>query len=165
MVHRLLFVEDDRAQLSLFKEALEEWNAGNHQKKFELETAETYEAALVILAKVRFDGALLDLRLPGGGQLPGEELAALCVSEYGIPAGIISGNPADFDKSKFNGLLEVFDKGDGDAYEKAIRWFGSLSRMMKISRWHTDYDPEIWSFCIFSPCLAAVEDLRGANGN
>jgi len=117
----------------LFEEALARWNADNDEKQFELESADTFDLATAKLNRMRLDGALLDLRLPGGdGQYPGGKLASLCVENYGIPAAIISGHPADFDKSKFNGMLEVFDKGDDDAYDKAIAWFGKLSRMMHV---------------------------------
>jgi hypothetical protein len=130
---RLLLVDDDKGQLTLLREAIADWNAVNENERFEHEIAETYDAAVSALNKTRFDGALLDLRLPGGaGEFPGESLAQICFTEYGIPAGIISGNPAHFDKSKFNGMIEVFDKVDSDSYEKAVSWFGGLSHMMTI---------------------------------
>jgi CheY-like chemotaxis protein len=134
MTHRLIFVEDDAAQLELFKDALKDWNAAHAEKSFELETATTFDASQTILSRERFDGALLDLRLPGasGGELPGKVLADLCVSQYGIPAAIISGNPADYETTASNGMLAVFDKGDSDAYQKAVNWFGELWHMMKV---------------------------------
>ncbi|CAN5350686.1 hypothetical protein BH11PSE4_BH11PSE4_20920 [soil metagenome] len=81
---------------------------------------------------MRFDAALLDLRLPGSKGVPGESLAELCVSQYGIPAAIISGHPDDFDKSRWNGMVEVFNKGDTGAYKAAVSWFGSLGHMMRV---------------------------------
>lgn len=133
MVQRLLFVEDEKGQQTLFNDALNEWNQANAGKRFELEMAETYDAGLAALDRTRFDGALLDLRLTGsGGRTSGELLAARCVTYYGIPAAIISGHPGDYDRSSNSGMLAVFDKGDGDAYEKAMEWFGNLWHMMKV---------------------------------
>jgi CheY-like chemotaxis protein len=131
---RLLFVEDDKAQLSLFKDAVQEWNEAHPEVSFELVVADAYEAACDQLDRLRLDAALLDLRLKGGDKkLSGSRLADLCVQQYGIPAAIISGHPADFDrKAEGHEMLEVFDKGDGDAYEKAIKWFAQLSRMIDV---------------------------------
>lgn len=132
---RLLFVEDNKAQLSLFQDAIKEWNDEHHQEvSFELFVATTYEAGISQLDTLRLDAALLDLRLKGGeDKLAGSRLADLCIQEYGIPAAIISGHPADFDpKAEGHEMLAVFNKGDADAYEKAIKWFAALSRMIEV---------------------------------
>lgn len=131
MALRLLFVEDDQGQRTLFNDALREWNNAHPDRSFELREAVDYAEAERLLACERFDGALLDLRLPGGGRLPGNKLAESCLRQYGIPAGVISGNPADIDRNATHGLLEVFDKGDNDAHEKAVAWFGGLWPMME----------------------------------
>jgi CheY-like chemotaxis protein len=130
--HRILFVEDQDDQIALLQDALEEWNRTNADHTFRLEFAKTYGDAIQKLDEQRFDGALIDLRLPGGGALPGQEIASLCTSTYGIPAAIISGNPADYDATTGHGMLAVFDKGDSDAYEKALSWFREQSHMMKV---------------------------------
>jgi CheY-like chemotaxis protein len=132
VVHRLLFVEDDKSQLSLLRDALKDWNDANVDKTFDLYTADSYDTALLDLSNARYDAALLDLRLPGRRGPAGQTLADLCVSQYGIPAAIISGHPGDYDTSKWNGMVEVFDKGDSGAYAAAVAWFGGLSHMMRI---------------------------------
>ncbi|MER9018151.1 hypothetical protein [Mesorhizobium sp. M0898] len=131
---RLLFVEDDKAQLSLFEDAIKEWNEAHPEVSFELMVATTYEEGLAQLSRLRLDAALLDLRLKGGeDKLAGSRLADLCVLQYGIPAAIISGHPADFDrKAEGHEMLAVFDKGDADAYDKAIKWFADLSPMIEV---------------------------------
>lgn len=136
MALRLLFVEDNAAQRTLFKDALDEWNNDHPEQQFDLILEVDYQAALVRLESTRFDCALLDLRLPGGAtNTVGQDLAEMSVSGYGIPAAIISGNPAEIIKgSVVNRMLAIFDKGDGDAYEKAIAWFGSQWKMMEILR-------------------------------
>ncbi|QIA20851.1 hypothetical protein [Mesorhizobium sp. AA22] len=134
MAIRLLFVEDDKAQRSLFNDAVKEWNEAHPDVSFELAVATTYEDGLAQLDRLRLDAALLDLRLPGGdGKLPGGTLADLCVVQYGIPAAIISGHPGDFDqKAQGHEMLAVFNKGDGDAYQRAIEWFAKLARMIEV---------------------------------
>lgn len=132
MAYRLLFVEDDRGQVDLFKGALDEWNRRNPSKIFNLEVATTAASGREILANSQFDGALLDLKLPGAEELPGQTLAEICVRQRGMPAAIVSGNPADFDASTFDGMLAVYNKGDTDAYENAVQWFGNLCGMMKV---------------------------------
>ncbi|WP_143278675.1 hypothetical protein [Bradyrhizobium sp. Y36] len=132
MSYRLLFVEDDKSQLSLLQDELTDWNAAHPEKSFALHVSGSYEGARQDLADRRFDAALLDLRLPGEKGVPGQLLADLCVSQYGIPAAIISGHPGDFDQSRWNGMVEVFNKGDTGAYKAAVAWFGSLSHMMHI---------------------------------
>ncbi|MET4789567.1 CheY-like chemotaxis protein [Bradyrhizobium japonicum] len=133
MPHKLLFVEDNPSQVILFSDALKDWNASNAMKQFELETADTYQKGFSALNNSRFDGALLDLRLPdGSGRFAGQELAKVCVSQLGIPAAIISGEPADYDPAAGNGLLAVFNKGDSNSYDDAIGWFGGLWHMMSV---------------------------------
>jgi CheY-like chemotaxis protein len=132
MPHRLLFVEDDKSQLSLLQDALKDWNTVHGDKSFELQTTDNYESALRDLSTTRYDAALLDLRLPGKKGLAGQLLADLCVAQYGIPAAIISGHPGDYDVSRWNGVVKVFNKGDSGAYTAAVDWFGELSHMMKI---------------------------------
>lgn len=133
MLLRLLFVEDDMGQRKLFNDALEDWNDANAERAFELVEAKDYPEAEQLLRRQRFDGALLDLRLPGGGErLAGNVLAKACIKQYGIPAGIISGNPADIDQEATHGLLAIFNKGDPNAHENAVAWFGNLWPMMDV---------------------------------
>ncbi|MER8687037.1 hypothetical protein [Mesorhizobium sp. M1136] len=131
---RLLFVEDDKAQLSLFQDAINDWNEAHPEVPFELTVESTYEEGLQQLDRLRLDAALFDLRLKGGEhKLSGSRLADLCVFQYGIPAAIISGHPADFDrKAEGHEMLAVFNKGDADVYERAIGWFAELSRMIEV---------------------------------
>lgn len=135
MVCRILFVEDEAAQRSLCKDAVADWNESNVSPVFELELAEDYGSAESLLERIRFDCALFDLRLPGetGKTATGGKLAASGLGEYGIPVGIISGKPSDFDRSSVgHGMLNVFDKGDKDPYGSALSWFASQWPMMEV---------------------------------
>lgn len=134
MTFRLLFVEDDKAQLALFQDALSEWNADHVEQQFDLTVETEFNSALEQLDRTRFHAALLDLRLPGGdGKLAGSQLAEACIRTYGIPGAIISGHPKDFDQKAIGkGLMAVFDKGDADCYEKAISWFAAQWQMLDV---------------------------------
>ena len=134
MLIRLLFIEDDPAQQTLLRDAVSDWHEKDPYTSFELEIVDDHATALEQLERIRFDAALIDLRLPGGdARLSGNDLADVCIRQYGIPAAIISGHPADFDR-KIEGheMFAVFDKGDADPYSGAVAWVAGLSQMIQV---------------------------------
>lgn len=166
---RLLFVEDDKAQMSMFQDAVSDWNTEHPELIFDLVVATTYDDGVTMLDQLRLDAALLDLRLKGGDdKLAGGRLADLCIQQYGIPAAIISGHPADFDqKALGHDMLAVFDKGDADPYEKAIKWFVTLAPMIDVLG-GTRKSIQAWGASVFYgrvwPRWKSYEALAGLDG-
>jgi two-component system, response regulator PdtaR len=77
---RLLLVDDDRLILATLCKSLRA--AG-----YEVEPADSGEAALALASAARFDLALLDMRMPG---ISGIEAARQLGTEHGLPAVILS---------------------------------------------------------------------------
>lgn len=133
---RILFVDDDAGQQDLFNDAINDWNAGQEQRQFEAAMLSSPEEALSVLGRERFDCALFDLKFPAAGapgqKLVGNQLARSGIEQYGIPIGIMSGEPGDLDADiAARGLLRTFVKNPG-AYEAAVGWFASLWEMMEV---------------------------------
>lgn len=79
-VSRLLFVEDDRLVLATLAKGL-------CAEGFEVESADSGEAALALAAERPFDLAVLDIRLPG---ISGIETARRLRAEYALPVLFLS---------------------------------------------------------------------------
>jgi CheY-like chemotaxis protein len=132
----LLFVEDREEQRMLFRDAVRDWNEENPDRPFEPVTIATYEEAVDALERTRFDGALFDLRLPApghkGAEKPlGNDLAQRGLHQNGIPVAILSAKPNETDPEFVKSdLVEIFDKGDGDSYSRAVAWFGEKWTML-----------------------------------
>jgi CheY-like chemotaxis protein len=137
---RILFVEDSESQQSLFGDVVDDWNMRNAARAFVVIRAVTVEEAKVVLEEQRIDAAIFDLRLPGGtgarvSPTKGNELAHLSLARVGIPIGIVSGFPGDLDADlKELDMLQSFDKGDTDVYEKVVAWLDSQWLMMTVLR-------------------------------
>jgi hypothetical protein len=61
-------------------------------------------------------------------------------------------------------MVAVFDKGDGDAYDQAINWFGGLSRMMTILSGARETIQQLGASVFFLrvwPRWSAYERLKG----
>ena len=93
----------------LFRDAVEDWNSAAEQsgRRFEFKIESEYDAAVQSLERYRFDGALLDLRLPspkGGDTVEplGNALAKKVLRENGIPAAIITALQAELDSEIAN---------------------------------------------------------------
>ena len=132
---RILFVDDEPKWVVSFKDAIQEWNEDNPERQFQAVVLETAGAAAQALETSRFDCALLDLKFKNEGspghQLSGSDLALRGLRDYGIPVGILSGNPEDRDvELQENGLIQAFAK-NGDACTEALAWFGGLWDMMR----------------------------------
>ena len=85
---RLLVVEDDPVQLSLYLEALA-------ARGFQVESAGTLAGGLALLARSRFDLVLTDLELPDGLGL--EVVRAACLTKPPTPVLIASGQGSEED--------------------------------------------------------------------
>lgn len=133
---RILFVDDDEGQQDLLQAAIDDWNEDNAPKKFVPVMCSTASEAWDALTIGRFDCALFDLKLPAedgpGVRLTGNDLAKAAVTEYGIPAGVISGEPQDFESpSDPPGLMRSFAKGPA-ASERALAWIAGFWDMMTV---------------------------------
>jgi two-component system, response regulator PdtaR len=80
LVKRILFAEDDRLVLATIAKGL-------HDAGYEVATAESGEAALLLAEQQSFDLAVLDIRMPG---LSGIETAQRLRDEHGLPALFLS---------------------------------------------------------------------------
>ena len=136
----ILSVEDDPKNVDLFSDALTDWNAENvgSGKEFEPLLAGNYAEAVAHLDKYQIDCALLDLRLPENDKeqekaATGNRLAEEILYSRGIPLAIISGHTGELDAALFSlKFINIFEKGDGDAYSKALGWFGDAWNMMEV---------------------------------
>ena len=134
----ILFVEDKEQQRDLFKTTVDEWNHTNQeqQRRFVVQTCDSFGSGKEALANFRFDCALFDLRLPdpagGARELPsGNDLALIGLHENGIPVGIITGLQDDLSQElEESETVRIFDKGDADSYTNAIEWFARQWSMM-----------------------------------
>jgi CheY-like chemotaxis protein len=135
---QILFVEDETTQLQLFTDAVEEWNAAHPDRLLNIVHAATVADAHAMLANMRIDAALFDLRLPPsegekGTAKGGNDLVTTSLREVGVPVGIISGNPADFDTSiAASELVDIFNKGDVDVYAAVVAWLDSKWLLMAV---------------------------------
>jgi response regulator NasT len=77
---RLLLTDDDRLVLATLARGL-------HNKGYEVETADSGEAALDRAQGAQFDLAILDIRMPG---LSGTETARLLREKHGLPSLFLS---------------------------------------------------------------------------
>lgn len=78
--NRLLFVDDDRLVLATLTKGLSD-------SGYDVKTAGSGEAALVLAAQQPFDLAILDIRMPG---LSGIETSRRLRTEYDVPALFLS---------------------------------------------------------------------------
>lgn len=139
MVLRLLLVEDNERQKMLFEDAVAEWNEAHQEYAFRLEQVSSFDEAGEALEDRRFDCALFDLRIPksadGKGKANGGVLAGVGLTQYGMPVGIVSGFPGDYQEGETaHGMLKVFNKGDQGAHAAAVGWLGSLGPMIEVLR-------------------------------
>ncbi|HEY0012122.1 MAG TPA: hypothetical protein VGB79_04630 [Allosphingosinicella sp.] len=139
----ILFVEDEKLQREMFDDALRRWNDRNAEegRRFEAWIAETREEAESALEKGRFDAAMFDLRVRSSGDRgaaspAGNALARRALHEYGMPIAVMSADTSVLDEDLRNiDQLGSFDKNrepddQGDAYDHAMLWFGSMWTMM-----------------------------------
>jgi len=137
---RVLFVEDDKAQIELLTDAVSDWNNAHAPRSFEIINQPNVQRAEQALEFTRIDAALFDLRLPPNdndakpaGARGGNDLAQKALSEVGVPIAIVSGNPSDLDENlRKHNLLECFNKGDPDAYNKVLSWLDGLWSLMEM---------------------------------
>lgn len=136
----LLFVEDREEQHMLFRDAIGDWNAANAERRqaFDCHIVSNFADAITAFERTRFDGALVDLRLPDkvpdqASEPLGNELARKGLRENGIPVAIITALKQELDPElEKSPTVRVFDKGDDDPYKAAVEWFGAQWEMMEV---------------------------------
>jgi len=132
----VLFVEDDLGMIDLFRTSVESWNEDNvaNGRSLIIEVANSSDEAMKLLKSIKFDAAIIDLRLPDKDDSDenakhGSELALSAIFSRGIPVAIVSGNlselSSDVKKLKF---IECFSKSKG--YQPAIEWLSEQWGMM-----------------------------------
>lgn len=139
-VKYLLYVEDRIDQQLTFRDAVADWNAAHAEegRAFEYEIRDDYPSGLEALTRFRFDGALVDLRLPsleeGEEEAPiGNDLAEKVLRGNGIPVAIITANDAELEPEfQPSETMKVFHKGDADVYDSVIAWFADKWTMMEV---------------------------------
>ena len=141
----ILFVEDEPEQQDAFESAIADWNTKNEEtgRAFFFTVSPHVENALYNLDRLRFDGALFDLRVKkdaeseGRAEPAGNGLAMIALKERGIPVAIITADATVLDAEVRNaGKVGVFDKNParndiGNGYDNAVAWFGDLWGMME----------------------------------
>jgi CheY-like chemotaxis protein len=141
----ILFVDDEEEQRDFFKSAVDDWNKSNaaRGRAFGYKFGETVEEARDLLKRVRFDGALFDLRVrrkngAGRAEPAGNELAMIALKEHGIPIAIMSADATVLDPTlKSIETISVFDKNAarnhiGNGYDQSIDWFARQWEMMEV---------------------------------
>lgn len=142
----ILFVEDEEEQQDSFETAVKDWNRRNEEngRALSFTISPHVEDAMESLERLRFDGALFDLRVKksanseGRAEPAGNGLAKIALRQRGIPVAIITADATVLDPEVRDvGKVEVFDKNPerneiGNAYDNAVAWFGNLWGMMEI---------------------------------
>lgn len=117
---KLLIVEDDKAQCTLYEEALTIFNEEN-QKKIEGDICRTREEGLKAASTKYYDGAIIDINLGNGAEIAGNDVIKEIFSKQRIPIYILSGTPDSYieipelrDKKL---LLKIERRGDIEIIE------------------------------------------------
>ncbi len=140
MTMLVLLVEDDTLAVERFQEALDTWNDQYPEQPFRMFHAPNVEDAKEHLRTYRFDGAMVDLRLPANGPghvnaEGGNAITNFILHERAMPLAIISSNLEELDQTiAFKPHIRQFNKGDVGVYARAVRWLGEQWRMMEVVR-------------------------------
>ncbi|TPI51220.1 MULTISPECIES: response regulator [unclassified Mesorhizobium] len=136
----VLLVEDDALAVERFQEALDLWNEQHTEQLFQMYHAASVESAKQHLGTYRFDGAMVDLRIPrnGPGQVNadgGNSITNFILEERAMPLAIISSNLEELDQTiALRPHIRQFNKGDVGVYAGAVGWLGEQWRMMEVVR-------------------------------
>lgn len=100
MAIKLLIVEDNKSQIQLYEDAIDEFNT-NTDIEIIANICETLENGLDVIENKQFDAAIVDLRLTGTdvGNASGNTIILRIVGSIRIPVYIVSGNLQDLDPS------------------------------------------------------------------
>lgn len=136
---RLLFVDDHPRWKDMIADVVNDWNAENPDRPFDLTVCDRADEARAHLASNAFDCALLDLKLPGGADGGatvdnGSQLALDTLETVSIPIAILSGNPEDRAAALHDEQLVRAFKKSGDIGRDIIEWLGAQWPMMKSLR-------------------------------
>lgn len=142
MTMLILLVEDDPLSVERFEDALQNWNDGHAANHFRVLKAKDVDSAKEQLRTHRFDGAMVDLRIPEGPDDAGHEtpeggnaVLKFILRERAMPIAVISGNLEELDQAIVSmPHIRKFSKGDVGVYTTAVVWLGEQWRMMDIVR-------------------------------
>lgn len=132
----ILFLDDDDAMLDLFETSVDSWNVDNVAKdrKFNVVSATN----IVHARQRRFDGAIVDLRLPdenreGNSDKIGNSFAASTVNTRGVPVAVVSGHVLELSEElKSLGHFQAFSKTEG--YLPVVSWLSDQWDLMTTLR-------------------------------
>ena len=111
---RLIIVEDDGKQIKLYKDAIDEFNAGS-DIKIDIEIGNNLEEGLKQIRTNDFDAAIIDLRL-GSEDMTGngKQIIKEIKSNLRFPVFVLTGHPGDLDEClrKENDFYKVYGRTD-----------------------------------------------------
>ena len=136
MTISLLVLEDEESQFVLLEDALKEINAKGDDAII-MEHAVDAQSALALFASRKFDGAILDLRVPQdaatkASEPVGVEIALHAIEQHGLPIVIVSGFLGEIeDKLDAYPMTLLVKKNDKYAFEKALGFFVDHKPMLQ----------------------------------
>ena len=98
MMLNLLIVEDNERQITLYKDAIEEFNESSNIK-IESEISSNLEGGFKQIKNNSFDAAIIDLRLDSSDmEGKGQELIKEIKNNLRFPVFVLTGYPGDLDE-------------------------------------------------------------------
>lgn len=135
----LLIVEDDPQTLESWQRDIREFNR-NSGAPFQWvpEAARTKVEALKILERISIDAAVIDLRIPVGGEgqpedASGNEVLESIFSEIGIPTVVHSGHIQEVEDKFGTSAILMLNKGNGSGMQ-ALNWLAEHEGLMSAMR-------------------------------
>lgn len=128
---KLLLVEDNDAEIGVFKESVEIYKTRN-SREIKYHICKSVDEAYGILDN-SFDGAIIDLKLPSGDD-EGNKVVEKIKDSFRIPVAIFTGTPDAADSySDFNyvGIFKKGEKSYSDILDKLLKIYATgLTRIV-----------------------------------
>lgn len=113
-IYKLIIVEDDSTLIEQYKESIELYN-DDKDLKFDVKYLSTMEEALNIIDTIKFDGAVIDLKLDSDDvdKAEGNNIIRTIKKNFRIPVIILTGFKGDLEEDiKENLFTKVVVKGE-----------------------------------------------------
>ena len=104
MVFRVLLVEDSKSDIETFSTTCERINETQQEKSYELQVAETIEAANKKVRENEYQGCVVDIKLKGNDN--GNDFIKTVMEQYRIPVVVYTGTP------DVESVVKIFIKGE-----------------------------------------------------
>lgn len=110
----ILVAEDEKDQLELYNDAIDEFNKENQDIIIKPTIAKNKETALNFIKDVYFDAAFIDLNLSKDKKGEGKELINSIQENARYPIYVVSGNIHEIEHEFDNNFISKHDKADGN---------------------------------------------------